>query len=80
MTPTVEIMRASIRVKYDGMLHFCCKKADLLAVNSWKWNEASGEPHARFCIEYTFAGASVVCEYDTESHWEAILIGLDKIL
>lgn len=80
MAPTVELLRASIRVKYGDTLHFYCKRADLLAVNSWKWNEASGEPTARFCIEYAFARANVVCEYDTEEHWKTILAGLEAIL
>lgn len=80
MIPTVTLLKASIRIKYGDTLHFYCKRSDLISINSWKWNEASGEPTSRFCIEYIFIGTSVTCEYDTEKHWKVILAGLEAIL
>lgn len=62
-------------------MHFYCKRSDLKAMQAWKWNEASAEKHARFCIEYILIdGISTICEYDTEDHWKLILEELDKIL
>lgn len=81
MEITVVLIYGSIRVKYNGILHFYCKRSDLKAIQSWKWNIASGEKHARFMIEYVLTdNSSSICEYDTEDHWKLILTELDKIL
>lgn len=81
MNLTVELIHASIRIKYNGILHFYCKRSDLKAIQSWMWNEKSAEKHARFMIEYTLESSdTVICEYDTEDHWKLILTELDKML
>lgn len=80
MNISVELIYNSIRIKYNEVLHFYCKRSDIRAIQSWKWNEASAEKHARFMIEYVLETNSSICEYDTEAHWKFILSELDRIL
>jgi hypothetical protein len=80
MNPTVELLHGAVIVRFKGIMHFRCKRTDIIAVHSWMWNEKHGDPHARFFIEYTTTKGVVLCDYDREEFWITILNGLEEVL
>jgi hypothetical protein len=80
MNPTVELLYGAVIIRFDGIMHFRCKRLDIIAVHSWMWNEQTGDPHRRFFIEYTTTKGVVLCDYDKREYWCTILNGLEEVL
>lgn len=61
-------------IKYGNTLHLRIDRSEVLCIQSWICDK-------NFWIEYSMRGGSVILsEYDTESHWRAILDGLEAVL
>lgn len=63
-----------IRVHFDSTLHLAFFRSKLMGFEGWK------ESPQRFVIEYTFSGAAIWTEYDTEAHWREVLARLDEVI
>jgi len=76
VTPTVEMSFNALKVRFGSMTHLRIDVTKLIGFQSWR----EGYGNRKFVIEYTMVGGQIVCEYDTEDNWKAILDGLDKAL
>lgn len=76
MTPTVEMSFNALKVRFGDVTHLRIDATRLIGHQSWR----EGYGNHKFVIEYTVEGGRIVCEYDTEDKWRAILDGLDRAL
>jgi hypothetical protein len=76
MTPTVEMSFNALKVRFGDVTHLRIDATKLIGHQSWR----EGYGNRKFVIEYTTTGGQIVCEYDEEDKWKAILVGLDAVL
>lgn len=72
--PRVEIKFDSIRVYFGDLLHLHVKRSKLLGIQSWRYGDNN------YFIEFTMEGNAIVCEYDDNEKFSAVLAQLDKLL
>lgn len=76
MTVTVSLSYTSLVVHFGDTTHTRILLDRLIGYQSWR----EGYGNNKFVIEYTVAGsAPILCEYDCEMKWKAILAGLDAV-
>jgi len=73
---SVEMTYNALKVKFGDVTHLRIDVTKLIGHQAWR----EGYGNHKFVIEYTTTGGPIVCEYDTEEKWLAILDGLDKAL
>lgn len=76
MTPTVQMSFDALKIRFGEVTHLRIDATKLIGYQSWR----QGYGNHKFVIEYTTTGGQIVCEYDTEEKWAAILDGLDQAL
>lgn len=76
MTITVEMSFNAIKVRFGDVTHLRIDATKLIGHQSWR----EGYGNHKFVIEYTTTAGQIICEYDTEDKWKAILAGLDRVL
>lgn len=76
MSLSVEMSFNALRVRFGGLTHLRIDATKLIGFQSWR----EGYGNRKFVIEYTTTGGQIVCEYDNEEKWKAILAGLDSVL
>jgi hypothetical protein len=65
-----------LKVKFGDLTHFRIDTTKYIAHQSWR----EGYGNRKFVIEYFTTGGPILCEYDSEEKWSAILAGLDDAL
>jgi len=73
---TVEMSFNALKVRFGDITHLRIDAAKLIGHQAWR----EGYGNRKFVIEYTTTGGQIVCEYDSEVKWKAILAGLDLAL
>lgn len=73
---TVEMSFNALKVRFGDVTHLRIDVTKLIAHQAWR----EGYGNRKFVIEYTTTGGQIVCEYDSEEKWKAILAGLDVAL
>lgn len=74
---TVRVQFNALKVLFGDVTHLRIDATKLLGHQSWR----EGYGNKKFVIEYTVAGGGpIICEYDSEDKWKAILAGLDIAL
>lgn len=77
MTPSVEMSFNALKIRFGGITHLRIDATKLIGHQSWR----EGYGNRKWVIEYALdGGGRIVCEYDTEEKWQAILEGLDRAL
>ncbi len=77
MNISVEMSFNVLKVRFGDVTHFRIDATKLVGFQSWR----EGYGNSKFVIEYTTdGGAKILCEYDSDEKWKAILAGLDKAL
>lgn len=77
MTVSVEMSFNAVKVRFGTTTHLRIDATKLLGHQSWR----EGYGNRKWVIEYSLDGGSrIVCEYDDEAKWKAILDGLDAAL
>lgn len=76
MKTSVEMSFNALRVRFGDLTHLRIDATKLIGFQSWR----EGYGNHKFVIEYTMTGGQIVCEYDDEEKWKAILVGLDSAL
>lgn len=66
----------ALKVSFGELTHLRIDATKLVGHQSWR----EGYGNKKYVIEYTTTGGQIVCEYDDETKWKAILDGLDKAL
>jgi hypothetical protein len=71
---SVSLCYTSLRVCFGNTTHLRISLDKLIGYQSWR----EGYGTRKFVIEYTVAnGGPILCDYDSEEKWKAILSGLD---
>lgn len=73
---SVEMSFNALKVRFGSVTHLRIDVTKLVGHQSWR----EGYGNRKFVIEYTTVGGQIICEYDTEAKWLAILDGLDRAL
>lgn len=73
---TVKMEYAALKVRFGDTTHLRIASDKLIGHQSWR----EGYGTRKFVIEYMTAAGPIVCEYDSEEKWKAILAGLDAAL
>lgn len=73
---SVEMSFNALKVRFGNVTHLRIDATKLIGHQSWR----EGYGNRKFVIEYTLTGGQIICEYDSEEKWKAILSGLDAAL
>lgn len=73
---TVGMSFNALKVCFGDVTHLRIDATKLIGHQSWR----EGYGNHKFVIEYTTTAGQIICEYDTEDKWKAILAGLDRAL
>lgn len=74
---SVKMQFNALKVYFGDVTHLRIDATKLVGHQSWR----EGYGNRKWVIEYTVSGtAPIICEYDSEEKWKAILVGLDKAL
>lgn len=77
MTPSVEMSFNALKVRFGAVTHLRIDATKLIGHQSWR----EGYGNHKWVIEYTIEGGGrIVCEYDTEEKWTAILAGIAEAM
>lgn len=76
MNITVQMGFNHLKVRFGDTTHLRIDTTKLVGFQSWR----EGYGNRKFVIEFTLIGGQIVCEYDSEAKWKAILAGLDDAL
>jgi hypothetical protein len=76
MKITVDMEYNSLKVRFGDITHLRIDATKLIGHQSWR----EGYGNRKFVIEYMTTGGPIVCDYDSEDKWKAILAGLDAAL
>lgn len=73
---SVEMSFNALKVRFGDTTHLRIDATKLIGHQSWR----EGYGNRKWVIEYTTMAGHIVCEYDDEAKWKAILQGLDLAL
>lgn len=76
MNVSVEMSFNALKVRFGDTTHLRIDATKLIGHQSWR----EGYGNRKWVIEYTTTAGQIVCEYDDEVKWKAILDGLDRVL
>lgn len=72
--PTVSLAFDRVVVKFGDAVHVSFYRSKLLGYQTWKYGDKN------YFIEYTLEGGDILCEYDDEQKWRAVIAGLEQVL